>query len=290
MHSGRMGNHGDFPLDETSLTSPVLDIDWAESTITVPWGVRNDDEIMQAFDKVPGLAWHYDYSTDHDDSAYVSCRTGDILTMYGAGSEYSMQVFDLIAAPPTQDDNMVIPKNRLNEAGYYGTPRDTPFEVTTDNGIMDTIRNVPFACRVDTLFKYLEKAPQATWDIVWIDGLERVDLKNGDLLRVTSENGTPKDYFIKTSARLLDDNTRLSAITWPDIPGYLMGTSGWSGDTIPGFSKTIFTYTMDVPYDYEGIPLLSAMAEDPNATVEITRATSLIGSIRRQDSYHTCNC
>ena len=62
---------------------------------------------------------------------------------------------------------------------------------------MDTIqaanyRGVAFASRVDTLFKYLEKAPAATWEIVWVDGNVRTDLKKGDKLKVTAENGDVK--------------------------------------------------------------------------------------------------
>ena len=49
-----------------------------------------------------------------------------------------------------------------------------------------------YATRVDTLFKYLEKAPAATWEIVWVDGHVRTDLKTGDKLKVTAENGDIK--------------------------------------------------------------------------------------------------
>ena len=30
-----------------------------------------------------------------------------------------------------------------------------------------------------------------------VDGIERVDLKTGDILRVTAENNDVKDYYIK---------------------------------------------------------------------------------------------
>jgi hypothetical protein len=80
-----VGNHGDYHLDEATLTSSTIDIDWTNQVLTVPWGVRNDDSIMYQFDRVPGLAWHYHYSTDDDsseDSAHVAVRTGDSLTIY----------------------------------------------------------------------------------------------------------------------------------------------------------------------------------------------------------------
>jgi len=35
--------------------------------------------------------------------------------------------------------------------------------------------------------KYLETAPKAEWEIVWVDGNERTDLLNGDLLKIKAE-------------------------------------------------------------------------------------------------------
>ena len=85
-----------------------------------------------------------------------------------------------MAAPPA-DANIVIPKRMLNDEGWYDGG-GVPFEVTDKNPVMDTVMEIPFATRVDTLFKYLEKAPNASWEIVWVDGNERVDLKNGDIV------------------------------------------------------------------------------------------------------------
>jgi hypothetical protein len=67
-----VGNHGDYNLDETTLTSSTIDINWVDSILTVPWGIRNDDSIMSEFAMKPGLAWHYTYSPAREDSAFVS--------------------------------------------------------------------------------------------------------------------------------------------------------------------------------------------------------------------------
>ena len=40
------GNHVNAVLDENTLESDILDIDFAAKTITVPWGVRRADDIM----------------------------------------------------------------------------------------------------------------------------------------------------------------------------------------------------------------------------------------------------
>jgi len=107
-----VGNHGDYNLDEQTLTSSIIDIDWTNQVLTVPYGVRNDDSIMGAFDRVPGLAWHYHYNDGENssiDSAYVSVRTGDSLTVYAVGNDLDMIKWHIEAAPPTADANWVIP-------------------------------------------------------------------------------------------------------------------------------------------------------------------------------------
>ena len=78
-----VGNHVDATLDD--LTTDVLNIDWVGKTIEVPWGVRNNDSIMGAFNYTPGIAWHYNFAPNHEDSAYVSVRTGDVLTLFAVG-------------------------------------------------------------------------------------------------------------------------------------------------------------------------------------------------------------
>ena len=228
-----VGNHGDYNLDESTLVSSTVDIDWTDSTLTVPWGIRNDDSIMSEFEKKPGIAWHYSYAKSYEDSAYISARTGDVLTMYAAGNDLDMINFKIQVSEPTADANMVIPMNVPNDDGFYAG--SGPYYMVCDNPTgMDTIsgadyRGIGYATRVDTLFKYLEKAPLANWEIVWVDGNVRTDLKNGDILKVTAENGAVKEYFIKVDIYRKSHNAFLSSITWPDIPEVLQGClrMGW---------------------------------------------------------------
>lgn len=272
-----VGNHVNAVIDETTLTSATLEVDWTANTITVPWGVRNDDSIMFQFDYTPGLAWHYDYSPVHEDSAYVSVRNGDVLTIYAIGNTLQEEVFDIVVMEPTADANLVIPLKELTDDGDY-VNAGTPYEVT-DGLEMDTISEIPFACRVDSLTKYLEKAPKADWEFVWVDGNERTDLLNGDLLRVTAEDGSVKDYYLKLQKYRKARNTDLSSITWPDIPEFYKGIFGWMGDTIPSFASAVQNYVVQVPSDVDGIPALVAKTDDPNAKLEMQRAVNLFGSV-----------
>ena len=273
-----VGNHGNYILDENTLESSTVDVNFAEGILTVPWGVRNDDSIMSEFVKKPGIAWHYDYAPSRADSAFNTCRTGDTLTLYVCGDTLGMKKFRIEVAPPTTDANLVIPKYVTDADGFYdGTSK---FCWITD-GIpgMDTIFEIPYALRVDTLYKYIEKAPNASWEIVWVDGQTRTDLKDGDILKVTAEDGTSvKEYYIKPNAFYPSHDATLSMITWPDVPEYLKGILGWKGDTIPAFNPNNFGYTLEVPFDVTNVPALVAKNADLNAQHEVDRAVNLTGS------------
>jgi hypothetical protein len=141
------------------------------------------------------------------------------------------------------------------------------------------VLGIGYATRVDTLFKYLEKPTQASWQIVYVDGVTRPDLKSGDKLRVTAGNGSTKDYYIKINRYVLNKIARLSAITWPDIPEDLKGIFGWKGDTIPLFNSSVYNYVIDIPAATQGVPSLVPKAEFLNTTIQVIRATNLAGSL-----------
>ena len=77
---------------------------------------------------------------------------------------------------------------------------------------------------------------------LYIPGMPKADLSEGDKLRVTAENGDVKEYYISVNNYRPKHNAYLSAITWPDIPNYYRGIFGWVGDTIPSFNPTITNY------------------------------------------------
>jgi hypothetical protein len=279
-------NHGDYNLNETTLTSSTLDIDWVNGTITAPYGIRRDDSLMMQFDKAPGLAWHYDYVQTHEDSAYTAVRTGDTITIYACGNDLDVQEFRVIADEPTASSKVVMPLRVPNNRGWFGGPTDNGFCAVSDGAPgMDTISNagmigfgMGFGTRVDSLTKYLDVSPGATLSFVWVDGHVRTDLKNGDILRVTAEDASTKDYFIKINNYIPSHNADLGAITWPDIPETLFDLYGWNSDTIPSFTSQLTSYKLPVPADVIGIPALVAKAEDVNANIDITRAINLAGS------------
>jgi hypothetical protein len=278
-----VGNHVNAILEPETLISATVSINWMDSTLVVPWGVRRDDAIMHEFARKPGIAWHYDYSAIYEDSAYMSARTGDVLAVYACGDVVEVIPFRLIVSDPTADANIVIPKRKTDpHLSYAG--QGAFFEVTDKVPGMDTIRcNILFgnsyATRIDTLLSYIEKAPNASWSIFFVDGVERADLKNGDILEVISEDGHAKEYFIIVRGFNENSNAELSSITWPDIPESYRGSNGWVGDTIPGFRSSKYNYKVVVPYDVPGIPALVATTSDIDATLVVKRAKNLMGNV-----------
>ena len=287
-----VGNQGNYTLTANTLqpkhSGVTVDMNSDPATITVPWGVRRNDSLMFQFMKTPGLAWHYDYVANHEDSAFLSAQTGDTLTIYVCGDDVTIKKFAIIVNDAPNTEARVIPKKAFNNDGYYTNmaAQNSAFCQVTD-GVpeMDTILasngivGIPFATRTDTLTKYLEMAPGATYSFTYVDGVERADLKEGDILNVTAADGTTtKEYYIKVDHFRPSHNANISSITWPDIPNFYKGLFGWTGDTIPNFSTSNYNYTIQVPFDVDGIPALVAHTEALNTKVKVKRATNLYTS------------
>lgn len=286
-----LGHFGEAHVNQESFSSDVVTVDYDNQVLTVPWGIYGDS-LIHEFDLGGGLAWQYMLSGDREDSLHRLARTGDTLLMMAAGNTLEQVPFRIEVAEPEPDMALVFP---VNTPGSGTAVRwSSPFVVTEDEPEMDSItgpfmfqsparlrlRNpIPFATRVDTLFKYLEKAPEASWEIVWVDGNERADLKRGDILRVTAENGTTvKEYYLAVDTiPSLSTNANLASITWPDVPKATMEDPAWKHDTIPGFAPDQFDYKLQVPYGINTVPALVVKTQSLNATVKIDRANTLNG-------------
>ena len=290
------GNSVNATLDATTLVSKTgkVKVDLAASTISIPWGIRNKDSVMYQFNRKPGLAWKYACAATTQDSAYISARTGDKLTVYACGDVVSFKEFTINVLPATADDNIVVPKNGFNYTRmFYTKTWDSWSGMRVTDGVkgMDTISYVPFATRIDTLYKYLDKAPKASWKIVFANKVEQPDLKKGDILRVTSESGKVKDYFLKLRPYFPSNNAYLGSITWPDMPSYFKGdiakAYGWAGDTIPGFIASKFDYVVKIPMDYDGIPALVFSKQQFSSKVVALRAKTLSGTAEDRTAKYT---
>lgn len=282
-----IGNHVNASLDKNTLESDIIDVDFANKTLTVPWGMRRKDDIMNYFVKKPGIAWQYHLSDSSEDTLSLGAKTGDQLEVIACGDDKERALFQIIVTPPPSDANQVIPVANHDPNGWWKGAitqgiLDWP-RVTRNKPAMDTItglnRGIPFATRTDSLLERLEKPPKAKWEFVWVDNHEHTEIKNGDILKVTAENGEVKQYYIEVGDYQPNHNAFLSAITWPDIPESYRGILGWKGDTIPNFSGVTLNYRLSVPADVEGIPALVAKTQDLNAKVQVKRAGNLTGTV-----------
>jgi len=258
--------------------SDVIGIDWINQILDVPWGIYRDSLLHEIY-TTKELIWEYQISGSTEDSLHQICTTGDSLTMYAYGDSLLQMDFRVKVVEPAEDMALVFPLNSkdLKWDGKY----HSMFSVTENDPVMDSITGVTYATRVDTLLKYLEKAPDASWEIVWVDDQERTDLVRGDILRVRAENGTTsKDYYIDVDTLPEPShNATLAAITWPDVPEATMQDPAWRHDTIPGFVPDQFEYTITVPCGINTVPALVAFPENINAGVNIGRAKTINGPV-----------
>lgn len=286
------GNHGDYNLDANTLESDVLDINFANKTITVPWGIRRGDDIMRHMVEKPGIGWNYLMAPAKEDSLSFAAATGDKIIIYVCGNDLDKATFDIIVSDPVPGANVVVPKSNEDplgiwrgnsesgvtdiQAGILAWPRVTRHESGMDT-IWGTRGGIPYATRIDSLLERLDKPENASWEIVY-SGMPKPDLTEGDKLKVTAENGNVKEYYISVNGYKPAYNANLSAITWPDIPDFYRNIFGWTGDTIPNFSSTITNYKVQIPLDVDGIPAMIATAEDLNAKVMVNRAKNILGA------------
>ncbi|MDD2382118.1 MAG: hypothetical protein PHV35_10525, partial [Mariniphaga sp.] len=295
------GNHGDFKLDENTLESDVIDVDFANKKLTIPWGLRRPDDIMLNMKKKPGIAWFYQYTSVPEDSMTFACMTGDKLDVIVCGDEAYRATFDIEVSPPTASDNMVIPMMNEGEDYWYyiekariNWPHVTRLEhgndTITGGGSSIVNPGIPHGLRIDTLLERLEKPANANWEVIPVDdNKKRPDLLDGDVLKVTAEDGSVKEYYIQVSVDVGNDNANLTNITWPDIPDPVLykAVYGWKGDTIPNFMPNVFNYQLKLPPDVQTIPATLATPSNLNAKVQVKRATFLKGTQEERTTVYT---
>lgn len=270
--------HGDYSI---SLSSGNIGVNMTDTILNVPWGIwKGDSLVLKELTIGPNMAWQYHESPIPSDSAFNIVKTGDKLTFYALGNQLQKMDFKINVMDPAANMALVFPRRNFNST-LRAWSTGSSYYVTNYGTVTDTIGNVPFAARVDTLFAFLHKSPEASWEILWVDGVERVDLKNGDILKVTATDGsTMKEYFIDVQEFSPSSNALLAAITWPDKAELFL--EGWKGDTIPFFEPGRSSYNIKLPYGTVNVPALKAYPQNLNAKITVNRAASLKGSIQER--------
>lgn len=289
-----VGIHGGVhDLDYTAKDPSKVMVDEGASTISVPWELVRGDSLARHFNLGEGMGWSYDLVGVFEDTASYIARTGDKFAFYAVGNEVQMKEFTLQVREAEADLAVVFPRRRLiideeelldEETGevidtLYTRYWSTGFVYALSEGPeIDSIINVPFATRVDSLFKYLDKPEKASWEIISVDGEDRVDLKFGDKLKVTSEDGANvKEYFVAVEDHVASNNALLRTVTWPDIDKSKYPR--WNvGDTLPEFTPLKTAYNVELRFDAKQIPAFQFKPQSLRAKVNITNAIDLNGN------------
>jgi hypothetical protein len=271
-----LGRHGNGSISETTVTSDVVTIDWVNHKMSVPWGIRRFN-LMDYITVGDNISWEFIQSTNPADATHIGVRTGDKLVMYATGETRQEVDFDIEVVDAIDQTKALI----LPLLAPVGTSQTLTriYEVTYDIPGMDTIYGMDFGLRVDSLYKYLEKAEGATWKLICVDGLpDRADLKRGDLLRVTN-GAVTKDYYLAVSAiPVVNNNPYLQFIKWPDVPSVLRTNNVWkNNDIIPNFFNVVKDYIIKLPSGTKDVPALTVIPQNVNASVTIESASTLNG-------------
>ena len=188
-----VGNQGDYNLDANTLESDVIEVDFANMKLNVPWGVQRGDDIMNYFVQKPGIGWEYIMGAEADSLTHA-VQTGDQLLIYVCGNDLELGTFDIVVKEPAANANIVVPVTNEDpegawrgeiEGGEWAWPRVTQNESGIDS-IWGTRGGIPYATRVDSLLERLDKPTNAEWEIVYASGVAKPDLAQGDKLKITA--------------------------------------------------------------------------------------------------------
>ncbi len=291
-----VGVHTSSVLNYTAKNPSMIHVDNESKTISVPWQMVRGDSLARYFNLGQGQSWAYKQNAVFADSASYTARTGDMFSFYAVGTELQQADFTLQVREPASDVAVVFPKRRLLQSAkvitdpitslpdtIYTNYWSTSFVYGLSSSLAtDSIINVSFATRTDSLLKYMDKPEKASWKFVFVDGKNRVDLKFGDKLRVTSENGLKvKDYFIAVSDYSKGNSAQLSSVTWPDVDPTRYPR--WNeSDALPEFTPLKTEYLVELAYDETKIPAFQFKAQDRRAKIKVKNATNLDGSIEQR--------
>lgn len=251
-------NHGNsFTWSMTSGTVTI-----GSGTMTVPWGVRRDS-LYQQFAFGQNMAWFMRWGPDTLESTVVQAK--DTLIVYLCGNTVTRQKYAITVAPPAESMNLVFPKIEGFVSGETGRWVITRYGVSDDfAATIDTIYNVPFGGRIDTLMTYLEIASNATWETDYFDDILRPDVKSGDKLVVTAQNGSKKEYYLDVAEFEGSHNAWLETILI-------------DGDTLFGFTYQVTSYNLLMSYDSKSFPTIEAHPQNSDAHVTIKNPTNIRG-------------
>lgn len=142
---------------------------------------------------------------------------------------------------------------------------------------MDTIGNIAFAERIDTLLKYIVFEDGCSFNFIFKDNVQRVDLKDGDILQVSSADNTVKNYRLSLYPYAPSHNATLERIIFPGIEINENPVTFLMSDTLLRFSRNGFFYKVELPEGTKELPSIIAIPTNNKSKIAINRPKSLVG-------------
>jgi hypothetical protein len=261
-----------FKNETLNVTSKGrLVIDMNNKKIVSPYGIRRDSVFRNEFNIGPNVAWDLILGAD---STQFYLQTNDVIEFMLPGDSVIKHSFSVEVQ--TKPESFVQVRPLL----YKSTGNNYTYRYTVSNGVepMDTIGKIPFDLRVDTFFKYLIIEPGTTAEIIPANGVKSPDLKNGDILKVTSANNSTKNYKLCVEEYVEGYKAELKEVIFPGLFLWENPETFYMTDTFLLFSTLSYNYNIELPEETELSPAIIGVPVDPNASISIRRAKNLSGS------------
>jgi hypothetical protein len=267
------GNLGGFQLQ---AKNPGITIDMANKRINMPYGIRRDS-VIREFNLGPNIAYDLQYGADTTNHYMM---IDDTLLFYHCGDNYNVYKFGVSVPASTPADFASV------SPVYYkvvNPPADNFIEhinrYTVSQGrALDTIGNVPFATRIDTLLKYLDVHGKSV-DFTFVDNVTRADLNDGDKLTVTAADGvTKKTYRISVEPYYPSINADLLQVIFPGLEIFENPVTFYYSDTLFSFNRNVTSYVLNLPAGTTVSPAIQVKPANVNANIYVKRAKNLEGS------------
>lgn len=248
---------------------PEITIDFDNNIINFPYGIRRDS-IFWNFETGINHAWNF---RPGPDSAQFYISNGDSLDFYVCADKRVIYSFHANVAP--------IPTNFVQVRPHkYREGNNTWFSqrYTVSSGLaLDTIGGLNYAEPVDTLLRHIIIENNNAYEFIWVDGIERPEIKDGDILRITSGD-LSKDYKLIVKAYAPSFDADLRSIYFPGLTIFENPKTYEYTDTLIQFTSGNPNYVVDLP---EGTTIMPGIIATPNnnrAKVYIERAKNLSGN------------
>ena len=263
---------GNFEKGDLNTIQPKdgITIDIAGSTITFPYGSASRDSVFRKFNYGAGIGWNLVYGSVDSSEYYI--QTGDTLLFHVLGD--SIETYRFLA-------NVLPRPNTFNKVSPVLTPRGNVYFSkwnVSNNNVNDSISNLPYGVRKDTLLKYLIIEEGCAYQFIPADGVDKPDLYYGDILKITPASGESKEYKIVPNAYKPSRISHLAKVIAPGLDVFENPVTFEYSDTIHGFVYTNTVFNISLPFDVEEVPSLLLIPVNPKAKLNVTRAKNLFGT------------